>query len=144
MMLIDSIAEERITHAIRAGDLDNLSGMGKPLALEDDSGIPETLRVGYRILRNAGCLPPELTLRNDIKRLENLLDQAELAAEEQAIRRRLCLLKTRMAMHGRDSDLLVRDHAYRERLLYKLTRESNHGVVETNDDAGATLTTEDR
>ena len=144
MMLIDSIAEERITHAIRAGDLDNLSGMGKPLSLEDDSGIPETLRVGYRILRNAGCLPPELTLRNDIKRLENLLDQVELAAEEQAIRRRLCLLKARLAMYGRDSDLLVRDHDYRERLLHKLTRDPDQETARGTGNIGTAVVSETR
>lgn len=122
MLLIDSLAEEQIRAAIRRGELDDLPGQGKPLALDDDSGIPEELRVAYRILRNAGCLPPELTLRNEIHQLEELLDQAEADTGSLAIRRRLCLLKARLAMHGRDGNLLVRERVYREKLMQKMAR----------------------
>jgi len=125
LLLIDSLAEEQILFAIRRGELDDLPGMGEPLVLDDDSGIPDELRVAYRVLRNAGCLPPELTLRKDIKQLERLLDQAELAAEEQIIRRRLCLLKARLAMHGRDGNLLIRERDYREKLVARLTRNAD-------------------
>ena len=99
--------------------------MGEPLVLDDDTGIPDELRMAYRILRNAGCLPPELTLRNEIRQFECLLDQAEMAAEEQTIRRRLCLLKTRLAMLGQDGYLLIRERHYREKLLAKLVRDAN-------------------
>ena len=126
MLLVDSLAEDRILQAIRSGDLDDLPGMGKPLVLDDDNGIPEELRVAYRVLKNADCLPPELTLRKDILRLENLLEQAEPTAQKQAIRKRLCLLKARLAMHGRDGDLLALERDYREKLLLKLARHARH------------------
>jgi nitrogen fixation-related uncharacterized protein len=124
MLLVDSLAEKRILQAIRSGDLDDLRGMGEPLLLDDDSGIPGELRVAYRALKNADCLPPELTLRKDILRLENLLDQVEFTAERQAMRKRLCLLKARLAMHGRDGDLLALERDYREKLLLKLARHA--------------------
>lgn len=128
MLMVDSLAEARILSAIRRGEFDDLAGEGKPLALDDDSGIPRELRVGYRILKNAGCLPPELTLRNEIQQLQGLLAQVELDAEDQSIRRRLCYLKARLAMHGHDANLLAREHGYREKLIARMTRNASRGA----------------
>lgn len=120
MSIIDSLSEKHILAAMRQGEFENLPGRGKPLVLDDDSAIPETLRAAYRILKNAGCLPPEQQLRSDIVELESLLQCVETDAEEQRIRRRLCLLRTRLAICGRDVNLLVEEGAYRERLLRRI------------------------
>ena len=48
------------------GEFDNLEGRGKPLVFEDDTWIPEDLRMAYRFLKNAGCIPPELEERNEV------------------------------------------------------------------------------
>jgi hypothetical protein len=81
MMLIDVLAEERIQNALRDGAFDDLPGTGEPLTLDDDSAVPEALRVAYRVLRNAGCLPPEQQLKNDIGDVESLLHRVEDDAE---------------------------------------------------------------
>jgi hypothetical protein len=60
------IAERRIAEAILNGEFDNLEGQGKPLVFEDDTWIPEDLRMAYRFLKNAGCIPPELEERNEV------------------------------------------------------------------------------
>jgi hypothetical protein len=67
------IIEERIVAAQRAGVFDSLPGKGKPLDLEDLSQVPEDLRVGYHLLRNANMLPPELELKKQILSLQDLL-----------------------------------------------------------------------
>jgi hypothetical protein len=134
MLLVDSLAEEQIQAAIRRGEFDDLPGSGQPLALDDDAGVPDELRVAYRILRNAGCLPPELTLRNEIHQLESLLDQAELAAEQRSVRRRLCLLKARLAMQGHAGDLLIHEQAYRARLIDKLSRRETEDIPDLQAD----------
>ena len=128
MLLVDSLAEEQIQAAIRRGEFDDLQGSGKPLELDDDTGVPDELRVAYRVLRNAGCLPPELTLRNKIHQLESLLDQAELDAEQRAVRRRLCLLKARLAMQGQEGNLLIHEQAYREKLVDRLSRQETGDI----------------
>ena len=51
------IAEQKIQEALRNGEFDDLPGKGEPLHLEDESGIPEELRLAYKILKNADCLP---------------------------------------------------------------------------------------
>lgn len=55
------------------GEFANLPGAGKPLRLEDDSMIPGDLRLAYKVLKNAGCIPPELELRKEIIALRDLL-----------------------------------------------------------------------
>lgn len=61
MYLIDKLAEEKITEAIKRGELDNRSGTGKTLHLDDEVLKPEALRVGFRLLKKSGYLPPGWT-----------------------------------------------------------------------------------
>ena len=73
MEIFAKIAEQRIREAIERGEFDNLEGRGKPLDLRDESGVPEDLRMAYKILKNAGCLPEELELRKEVMNLRDLL-----------------------------------------------------------------------
>lgn len=74
MFAFEMLAEERIREAQRKGEFDDLEGAGKPLQLEDDSMIPPELRMAYKILKNAGCLPPEAQIRKDITTALDLLE----------------------------------------------------------------------
>jgi hypothetical protein len=47
--------------------------------------IPEDLRVPYKILKNAGCLPPELELRREIVTLKGLLSAVEEEGEKRPL-----------------------------------------------------------
>jgi len=125
MMLLDAIAESRIAAAICAGEFDGLAGTGNPLVLDDDSAIPETLRVAYRILKNAGYLPPDQQLRKEISQVESLLLQVECDAAADRLRSRLLLLKIRLALQGRDVNLLAEEAAYREKMLQRMARPGN-------------------
>ena len=53
MDIFAAISERRIQEAIREGLFDNLEGRGKPLVFEDETWIPEDLRMAYRVLKNA-------------------------------------------------------------------------------------------
>ena len=120
---LDQIAEARIQEAIDRGELRGLPGEGKPLQLDDDSAIPEDLRAAYRILKNAGFLPPELQLRKELREAEQLLRQLP-ESERSRARARLELLQLRLAASRRQPiNLLLEDH-YRQRLLEHLDREA--------------------
>jgi hypothetical protein len=67
------IVEERIRKAQKKGEFDNLEGNGKPLNLLNDQTVAEELRLAYKILKNADCLPPEIELKNEIRQTEDLL-----------------------------------------------------------------------
>lgn len=74
MEIFSWLAEQRIQEAMRSGAFQNLPGHGKPLELEDLSGVPEELRMSYKIMKNAGILPEELVLRGECASLEELLE----------------------------------------------------------------------
>ena len=69
----EKIIESRIKKAQAEGAFEDLPGSGKPLDLEDDRHIPEELRLANKILKNAGCTPPEVQLRKEIRTTEDLL-----------------------------------------------------------------------
>ena len=96
MLALDLIAEEKICDAMRAGAFDDLPGAGLPLALDDVALIPEELRIAYRILKNAGCVPPEIEARKEAVTLRKLV----AAATDDAARRRalakLALIEARL------------------------------------------------
>src|SRR6185369_4278066 len=105
--LFQRLAEQRILEAQRKGEFDNLPGKGKPLELEDLSTVPEDLRMGYKILKNARVLPPEAELLKDIHILEDLLKHIEDEGERQALSKsiqwkmiRLDMLKKRSLESG--------------------------------------------
>ncbi len=74
MDILAKVAEQKIRAAIARGELDNLSLQGQPILQEDDSLVPEELRMGYKILKNAGILPEELQLKQELLKLQDLLD----------------------------------------------------------------------
>jgi DnaJ homologue, subfamily C, member 28, conserved domain len=101
------IAEARIREAQEDGAFDNLPGKGKPLEIEDLSWVPEELRIGYHVLKNAHVVPPEAELLKDIHTLEDLLKHVE-EGERRALAKslqwkliRLDLLKRRsLSLHS--------------------------------------------
>jgi len=84
VILFSRLAEKRIQDALDRGELDDLPGQGEPLVFEDDRGVPEDLRLAYKILKNANCLPPELMLRKEIIATEELM--ASLTDERDKLR----------------------------------------------------------
>jgi len=76
------IIEERIRRAQKKGVFENLEGSGKPLNLEDNRHIAEDLRLAHKILKNADCLPPEIELKKEIERTEDLLSGMQDTAQK--------------------------------------------------------------
>lgn len=121
MSIIDDLVEQKIKASRERGDFDNLPGQGKPLQLEDDSFVPAELRTGYRMLKNAGFLPPELKQRRDIQQAEALLCHVEDNAERLRLVRKISLLKAQLAKHGQQLSAGLQEQVYREKLLAKVT-----------------------
>jgi len=92
--MFDAIAEKKIAEAIARGELDDLPGAGKPLELDDDSDVPEDLRVAYRILKNAGFVPPEADSLREIGQLERLVEQSPDDPAKAKLLRKIALLRT--------------------------------------------------
>lgn len=122
MWLLDQWAERHITDALRKGEFDNLPGQGEPLVLDDDSAVPEALRSGYRLLKNAGCLPPELEQRKQAVELADLLKGIRREdARYQELSRRLALMELKLQQAGLSTDFLRGDYA--DKLMSKINEE---------------------
>ena len=89
MEAFERLAEQRILEAMEQGEFDNLPGAGKPLILNDYPFVPDELWMAHKILRNAGCLPPEVEERKEISRLEELLAGLQDDAERTQAQKRL-------------------------------------------------------
>lgn len=113
------IAEEKIREAQRTGAFDNLPGKGKPLQLEDMSWVPEDLRIGYLILKNAHVLPPEAELRKDIHTLEDLLKHVEDEGERRALAKSIQLKIIRLDLLKRRSTSVTSLAEYKHKLVAK-------------------------
>ena len=79
---LERIAEERIREAIQRGEFENIPGSGKPLEFEEDRHVPDDLRLAYKVLKNADCLPPELELKKEIRTAEELLSSLKDEGEK--------------------------------------------------------------
>lgn len=119
MDLLDEMAEARIREAQQRGDLDNLPGAGRPLVLDDDTGVPQELRAAYRLLKNAGYIPPELELRKEALELEGLLETAIAGEDRDRISRRLQLVMTRLQLAR---ERLHREPAYLGKMQQRFAR----------------------
>ena len=119
MFLSDEWAERKILEAQRKGEFDNLPGAGSPLILDDDSGVPQELRVAYRILKNAGYVPAELQDRKEAIDLQLLLNQvAEGSVDYARAEKRLKVLRLRLQQAGMNTDFLD-DVAYSGKLQHQ-------------------------
>jgi len=94
MFLIDRVAENLITEAVERGEFAGLPGSGRPLPPYDDADVPDELRMAYRMLKNAGCVPPELEWRRERLRIEELLEVVVDPAERAALSGRLAVVVT--------------------------------------------------
>lgn len=61
------LAEAKIQQAMANGEFNNLKGKGKPIDLNRYYGMPEHLRLGYQLLKNAGYIPEEVRLKKEME-----------------------------------------------------------------------------
>jgi hypothetical protein len=101
--VFDRLAEQRIADAMAKGVFDDLPGAGRPLALQDLSQVPEHLRAGYLLLKNAGFLPPEVEALRDLRTAEALVQQIQDPVRRRKELKRLRLLELRLQEGGRRS-----------------------------------------
>ena len=116
----DRIIEERIRRAQQKGVFEDLEGTGKPLIFENDGHVAGELRLAYKILKNADCLPPEIELKNEIKRTEDLLSGMEDTAEKYRTLKKLNFLIMKLNSIGNMSIDLEMPQKYSGKLVKRL------------------------
>lgn len=121
MNFLDRMAEAQIRTAAANGAFDDLPGAGRPLPADEALHVPAQLRPAYRVLKNAGYIPPEIVRAQDIHHLRDLLTRVQAdSAEARAATRRLRWLEASLASSKRGRGLLT-DSRYGRRLKNHLS-----------------------
>lgn len=130
MAILSWLAEQRIEESMRNGEFENLPGHGKPLELEDLSGVPEDLRMSFKIMKNAGLLPEEVMLYSECATLEKLLAACHTSGnaasgERKELESNLSLKRLRLQellrQRGLENSMAFAD--YGDKIREQLTRE---------------------
>lgn len=120
MFCFQKIIEQRIKEAQERGEFDDLPGRGEPLKIEDDSHIPEDLRLAYKVLRNADCLPPELELKKEIRQMEDMLEHIPDEREKYRQIKKINYKIMQLNMMRKKPLLLEETQLYYKKLVDKL------------------------
>lgn len=122
MWVFQLLAEERIKESIQNGDFDNLEGKGQPLReLDDADGVPEELRMAFRMLKNAGCLPPELEERREIENAKQLLAQLTDEGERYRQMQKLNVLVMKANLRRSRPVCLEEQEAYYDKAVARIS-----------------------
>lgn len=113
------IVEKKIKEAMDKGEFDDLPGRGKPIAFEDDSNIPEDLRLAFKVLKNADCLPPELQLKKEIRQMEDMLEGIPDEKEKYRQIKKINYKIMQLNLMGKNSPLLEETQVYYKKLADK-------------------------
>lgn len=123
MLAFAWIAERQIEEAMNRGEFDDLPGKGKKLVFDDDALIPEDLRMAYKILKNAGYLPPELLEIKEIVTATELLAAAKDEQERYRRMRKLDVLIFKANARRRRPIHLEKDAGYYEKVVERVSVE---------------------
>ena len=115
MFLLTRIAERKISQAIEDGSLDFARWKNVPLPEDDDPLVPDDLRIAYKMLKNAGYLPPEIEAKKEIQTLEELISRTEDEHVRLKQMKKLNVLLMKMeASRKTPTNLAAQDDYYRK------------------------------
>lgn len=123
MDIFQVIAERKIQEGIRDGLFDNLKGQGAPLVFEDETWIPEDLRIVFRILKNEECIPAEVEVQKEIISLKDLIMSLDDEKERLRKIRQLNFKIMKLDMMRRRPLHLASSPLYEQRLIDRTVTE---------------------
>jgi hypothetical protein len=95
----DEEIARHLSEALASGELAGTKGFGKPLP--EDAGwdaTPESLRMPFKILKNAGFVPAEVELLHERAAVSASLGRCQSESERVELRRRLSDLEQKIAL----------------------------------------------
>jgi hypothetical protein len=99
LKLVEDHIARSIAHSQSNGELKAAKGFGKPLDFgEGYQETPEELRIAYKILKDAGYLPPEVELMREIEALKQSLAETSRPEDVTEKMTRLSDLRQKLAI----------------------------------------------
>jgi hypothetical protein len=90
----DRIVEKKIKEAIENKEFEDLEGLGKPLDNSEYFSVPEEDRIAFHVMKNAGVVPEELSIRKKISNLIKEIKDCPDQTEKENLKKELNLLYT--------------------------------------------------
>ncbi len=95
----DEAIADHLAEAIRSGELKSAPSFGRPLAeAEGWSETPVEFRLPFKILKNAGVIPPEVELFHQRAQLRQQLEGATTESQRLVLQQRLSELEQVIAL----------------------------------------------
>jgi len=99
LKLLDDHIGRSLAESEKSGELRSARNFGKPLDLGDGyDETPVELRMGYKMLKDAGVVPHEVQLMRDIETLRRQLDGAPDDDAARAGRQKLSEMQQQLAL----------------------------------------------
>ncbi|MCT8329662.1 DUF1992 domain-containing protein [Albidovulum sediminis] len=96
---LNRVAERRMLKARAEGKLDHLPGEGRPLPdRPGDAFVDPGLAVGFRIMAEAGALPQEIVLKQELAAAKSAYAEATTEEECHLAMRRIATLDLKIAI----------------------------------------------
>ena len=118
------IAERKISQAIADGSLCFEQWKNKPLPQDNDHLIPEDLKIAYKMLKNSGYLPPEIELKKEVKRIEELIASTEDEHVRLKQMRKLNLLLIKLDLNRQRPAAIDEQEEYYAKIVERITLHS--------------------
>lgn len=99
LRMVDDHIGRALAESEAKGELRSAPNFGKPLNLGDGyAETPEELRMGFKILKDAGFVPPEVELMREIENLTRTIDSATDTQEIFQMKAQLAQMQQKLAM----------------------------------------------
>lgn len=99
MPTLDEQIARHLQEALASGELANARGFGRPPAEDEGwNATPESLRMPFKMLKDAGFVPPEVALFQQRAALTASLEACTSEPERTELRRRLSDLQQQIAL----------------------------------------------
>jgi len=99
LRMVEDHIGRSLAQSEKNGELESAPSFGKPLNFGDGyQETPEELRMGYKILKDAGFVPPEIELMREIDALARALEKAPEGEDATIYRARLAMMRQKLAM----------------------------------------------
>ncbi len=99
LKLLDDPIGRALDASQRNGELSSAPSWGKPLQLSDGyEATPAELRMGYKIMKDAGVLPPEVELMQRIEAQRQAVAAAAAGPNAAALQRQLLEMQQQLSL----------------------------------------------
>ena len=99
MPTLDEQIAQALRDSQRSGELASAPSYGRPLDLDDAyAQTPSELRMAFKMLKEAGFVPPEVEAMNELAALRRQAHDCSDPAEAERLRRRISELQQHVAL----------------------------------------------